>query len=150
MSTGVVPSLAWPRIRSRLPARPNRMIVGSLLARGHGKMPLQEGSAQSIRPLQLLSIMSLQVALVFSGCGVQRVVVVVVDAAVVVVDAPVVVVVDAAVVVVDAPVVVVVDAAVVVVDAAVVVVVVAPVVVVVMVVEVVVVVAGVPHPTMML
>src|SRR5713226_4617325 len=107
MSTGVVPSLAWPRIRSRLPARPNRMIVGSLLARGHGKMPLQSGSAQSIRPSQSLSTMSLQAAVVFSGCGTQGVVVVVVDApVVVVVDAPVVLVVDApVVVVVDAPVV---------------------------------------------
>src|SRR5262249_48686995 len=43
------------------------MIVGSFRARGQGKMPLQPGSAQSISPLQSLSIMSLQAGLVFSG-----------------------------------------------------------------------------------
>src|SRR5215510_6755986 len=75
------------------------MIVGSFLARGQGKMPLQPGSAQSISPLQSLSIMSLQAGLVFSGpVGEHWVVVVVVDTGVVVV-------VDAAMVVVEATVV---------------------------------------------
>src|SRR5215470_2452487 len=63
------------------------MIVGSFLARGQGKMPLQSGSAQSISPSQSLSIMSLQAALVFSGpVGEHWVVLVVVDTGVVVVE----------------------------------------------------------------
>src|SRR5262245_21938398 len=75
------------------------MIVGSFLAGGQGKMPLQSGSAQSTSPSQSLSILSPQAALVFSAVGEHWVVLVVVDTGLVgVVDAAMVVVVEATVV----------------------------------------------------
>src|SRR5262245_48512204 len=84
---GVMFSLAWPRIRSRLPARPNLMMVGSFRAVGQGKMFAQSGSWQSISPSQSLSIMSLQAPVLFSGpVGTHWVVVVVLDTTVVVVE----------------------------------------------------------------
>src|SRR5262249_23508050 len=61
-STSGVVTLPWEMNRSGWPARPKRMEVGSFLILGQGGMPKHSGSLQSISPLQLSSIMLLQIS----------------------------------------------------------------------------------------